>query len=160
MATHCHITGALPVATLNEIHDSLTLALDATASRVGYTQSEREARSHVRAALRQTADLIGGMLNFEQTPFPKGMSKYGRTPLITEALPHGMDERLATFARWTGATPFPVEKVFDMADGFRTFSSEFLAYVERMGLSLDWAYLGDAKALVMQAFNAAQEGRS
>lgn len=60
MAVHCHNTGALPVARLNEIHDCLTLALDATERPHGYSQSEREARSYVRAALRHTDRLIGG----------------------------------------------------------------------------------------------------
>lgn len=60
MANHCHITTGLPVETLCEIHDCLTLALDATERRTCYTQSEREARSYVRAAMRQTARLIGG----------------------------------------------------------------------------------------------------
>lgn len=50
----------LPGETLSEIHDCLTLALDATESRVGYTQAERESRSYVRAALRRTTNLIGG----------------------------------------------------------------------------------------------------
>lgn len=60
MAIHCHNTGALPVARLNEIHDMLTLALDASFNRHGYSQAEREARSYTRAALRCTVKLIGG----------------------------------------------------------------------------------------------------
>jgi len=60
MATHCHNTAARPVARLHEIQDMLTLALDATERRAGYTQPEREARSYVRAALRHTRQLIGG----------------------------------------------------------------------------------------------------
>ncbi|MFV0410296.1 MAG: hypothetical protein ACK5LJ_11560 [Paracoccus sp. (in: a-proteobacteria)] len=60
MAIHCHNTPGLPDETLSEIHDCLILALDATARASGYSQSEREARSYVRAALRHTAKLIGG----------------------------------------------------------------------------------------------------
>lgn len=50
----------LPIAKLNEIHDCLTLALDATERPHGYSQPERDARSYVRAALRHTNQLIGG----------------------------------------------------------------------------------------------------
>lgn len=57
MAVHCHTGQALPVASLHEIHDMLTLALDATEKRHGYTQAERETRSLIRRALR----LIGGV---------------------------------------------------------------------------------------------------
>ncbi|AUH35508.1 hypothetical protein [Paracoccus tegillarcae] len=60
MAIHCHNTGTLPVARLHEIHDMLTLALDATERPHGYSQSEREARGYVRSALRHTAKLIEG----------------------------------------------------------------------------------------------------
>lgn len=60
MAVHCHNTPGLPGETLAEIHDCLTLALDATESRHGYTQPQREARSYIRTALRQTDKLIGG----------------------------------------------------------------------------------------------------
>lgn len=49
----------LPADTLHEIHDSLVLALDAS-ERPSYSQPEREARSYMRAALRQTETLIGG----------------------------------------------------------------------------------------------------
>lgn len=59
MAMHCHITPGLPVETLAEIHDALTLALDASERPHSYTQSEREARSYVRAALRRTERLMG-----------------------------------------------------------------------------------------------------
>lgn len=62
MAKHCHNTTGMPVETLHEIHDCLALALDATERRTSYTQSEREARSYVRAAMRQTARLIGGAI--------------------------------------------------------------------------------------------------
>ncbi|WP_423208430.1 hypothetical protein [Paracoccus yeei] len=51
----------MPTAHLNEIHDCLTLALDATERPTGYSQSEREARSHVRAALRRLGKLIEGV---------------------------------------------------------------------------------------------------
>jgi hypothetical protein len=60
MAKHCHITPGLPVETLHEIHDCLALAMDATECRSGYSQRDREARSYVRSALRQTKRLIGG----------------------------------------------------------------------------------------------------
>lgn len=61
MAVHCHNTGALPVARLHEIHDCLTLALDATERPSGYSQSEREARSYVRTALRRVGKLMEGV---------------------------------------------------------------------------------------------------
>jgi len=48
----------LPAARLGEIHDCLTLALDATERPGGYTQPEREARSYMRSALRQVGKLI------------------------------------------------------------------------------------------------------
>lgn len=48
----------LPSARLCEIHDCLTLALDATERPSGYSQSEREARSYLRAALRRIGKLI------------------------------------------------------------------------------------------------------
>lgn len=51
------VTG-LPAARLDEIHDCITLALDATERPSGYTQAEREARSHLRIALRRTVQLI------------------------------------------------------------------------------------------------------
>ena len=50
----------LPSARLFEIHDFLTLALDATERPTGYSQSEREARSYVRSALRQVGKLMEG----------------------------------------------------------------------------------------------------
>lgn len=44
----------LPFERLNDVHDCLTLALDAMERPGGrYTQSEREARSYVRTALRR-----------------------------------------------------------------------------------------------------------
>lgn len=48
----------LPSARLAEIHDCLTLALDATERPGGYSQPEREARSCLRTALRHTTRLI------------------------------------------------------------------------------------------------------
>ncbi|MDK8871613.1 hypothetical protein [Paracoccus sp. SSJ] len=51
----------LPSARLFEIHDCLTLALDATERPSGYSQSEREARSYVRAALRRVGKLMEGV---------------------------------------------------------------------------------------------------
>ncbi|MFN3823594.1 MAG: hypothetical protein ACK4RN_06405 [Pseudorhodobacter sp.] len=59
MAVHCHSGQAMPAASLHEIHDMLTLALDATERPSGYSQPEREARSYVRAALRRTERLMG-----------------------------------------------------------------------------------------------------
>ena len=54
-------TPGLPSARLNEIHDCLTLALDATERPSGYSQSEREARSYVRSALRRVGKLLEGV---------------------------------------------------------------------------------------------------
>lgn len=54
-------TPGLPSACLLEIHDCLTLALDATERPSGYSQSEREARSYVRSALRCVGKLLEGM---------------------------------------------------------------------------------------------------
>lgn len=48
----------LPSAIPHEIHDSLVLALDAS-ERPSYSQPEREARSYMRHALRDTRRLIG-----------------------------------------------------------------------------------------------------
>ena len=75
-------------------------------------------------------------------------------------LPDGVAERLATFAEWTNTTLFPADKVVVECDGGHTFSSEFLAYAQEVGMSLDWAYSGDAMGLVMRAHNAAREGRA
>ncbi len=52
MAIHCHTGQVRPVASLNEIRDMLTLALDAS-ERPRYSQSEHEARSYMRSALRR-----------------------------------------------------------------------------------------------------------
>ncbi|MTH77570.1 hypothetical protein [Paracoccus aestuariivivens] len=62
MAIHCHNGPGLPVASLHEIHDCLTLALDAGESARGYSQAEREARSYVRAALRRVGKLMEGVV--------------------------------------------------------------------------------------------------
>lgn len=59
MATHSPITSALPGETLTEIHDMLSLALDATERPQGYSQGEREARSYMRSAMRRTEKLMG-----------------------------------------------------------------------------------------------------
>ncbi|MFC5738047.1 hypothetical protein ACFPTV_10550 [Sinirhodobacter huangdaonensis] len=48
----------LPAARLDVIHDCLALALDATERPAGYTRTEREARSYIRSALRQTCKLM------------------------------------------------------------------------------------------------------
>ena len=58
MAVLSHIRTGLPAATLHEIHDCLTLALDASERPTGYSQSEREARSYMRTALRRTVKLM------------------------------------------------------------------------------------------------------
>ncbi|MEZ5724389.1 MAG: hypothetical protein R3E47_04770 [Paracoccaceae bacterium] len=50
----------MPAAILDELHDCLTLALDATERPHRYSQTEREARSYVRAARHIAARLIGG----------------------------------------------------------------------------------------------------
>ncbi|OWJ76984.1 hypothetical protein [Haematobacter genomosp. 1] len=48
----------LPSATLAEIHDLLTLALDATEKEFGYTDTEREARSYTRRARARITSLL------------------------------------------------------------------------------------------------------
>lgn len=58
MAMQAVTTGHLPAARLHEIHDCLTLALDASERPRGYTASEREARSYTRTALRQINRLM------------------------------------------------------------------------------------------------------
>lgn len=55
----CGTAPGLPVASLHEIRDMLTLALDATERQGGYTLPEREARSYMRTALRRTERLMG-----------------------------------------------------------------------------------------------------
>lgn len=42
----------LPAACLDDLQDCLTLALDASERPKGYTRSEREFRSYLRAAMR------------------------------------------------------------------------------------------------------------
>lgn len=49
----------LPSNCLAEIHDCLSLALDASERLAGYSQSERETRSYMRSALRRTEKLMG-----------------------------------------------------------------------------------------------------
>lgn len=51
--------GLSSYARLCEIHDCLSLALDASERLSGYSEVEREARSYVRAALRRTELLMG-----------------------------------------------------------------------------------------------------
>lgn len=72
--------------------------------------------------------------------------------------PAGTLDRLALFAEWTGTTP-PETILEDQGDGW-TFSTEFLAYCDTNGLSLDWVWLDDEKSLVLQAHNAALRGRA
>jgi len=62
MATHCHSGPGLPVASLHEIHDCLTLALDATERPSGYSQAERESRSYIRSALRHVGRIMEGVV--------------------------------------------------------------------------------------------------
>ncbi|WP_253196093.1 hypothetical protein [Roseovarius sp. PS-C2] len=69
-------------------------------------------------------------------------------------LPDGAMERLSLFAKWTDTTP--PENVMEGTGDERTFSNEFLRFCQETGLSLDWFWMGDARSLVMQAFNAAQ----
>lgn len=52
----------LPSARLHEIHDFLTLALDASERATGYSQSERESRSYVRSALRHVGRIMEGVV--------------------------------------------------------------------------------------------------
>ena len=59
---NAHVPAAdtgLPSARLAEAHDCLSLALDASERPGGYSQTEREFRSYVRAARRQIEKLIG-----------------------------------------------------------------------------------------------------
>lgn len=51
---------AIAQARLADIHDCIALALDASERRDGYTDAEREARSYMRSALRQTVRLMEG----------------------------------------------------------------------------------------------------
>ncbi len=59
MAITSHNVPGLPTASLAEIADMLTLALDVTERPAGYTRPEREARSYMRSALRRTEKLMG-----------------------------------------------------------------------------------------------------
>ena len=47
---------------LDEIHDSIALALDATERRHGYSQAEREARSYLRNAMRNVRQLLAAQI--------------------------------------------------------------------------------------------------
>lgn len=49
----------VPLARLLEVYDLLVLALDASETRCGYSQGQREARSYTRTALRHTRRLLG-----------------------------------------------------------------------------------------------------
>lgn len=60
MAIHCHNTPGLPTATLSEVHDLLTLALDAGERSHGYSDAEREARSYMRRARARITVLLDG----------------------------------------------------------------------------------------------------
>jgi len=62
MATYCHNSFGLPEETLHDIADCLKLAMDASTKVEGYTQSEREARSYTRAALRDVRRLLGEVM--------------------------------------------------------------------------------------------------
>lgn len=55
-------------------------------------------------------------------------------------LPAGARERLDGFARDT-ATMLPASILEDQGTG-STFSTDFLAYCQRTGLSLDWVWFG------------------
>lgn len=48
----------LPSARLLDLHDCLTLALDASERACGYTRTEREARSYIRSARRLAVKLM------------------------------------------------------------------------------------------------------
>ncbi|OWJ78552.1 hypothetical protein CDV49_09020 [Haematobacter genomosp. 1] len=49
-----------PSATLAEIHDLLTLALDAGEKEQGYSDTERETRSYTRRARARISRLLDG----------------------------------------------------------------------------------------------------
>lgn len=61
MATLCHNSTGLPGEALAEIHDMMSLALDATERPHGYRDlpSLREARSYMRRARRLAERFIG-----------------------------------------------------------------------------------------------------
>lgn len=58
MAKNCHNTPGMPEETLAEIHDCLTLALDATESPTPLTQSQLEARWHITSARHSVERLM------------------------------------------------------------------------------------------------------
>lgn len=60
MAMLSHNTPGLPAATLSEIHDLPTLALDAGERPQGYSDHEREARSYMRRAHARITTLLDG----------------------------------------------------------------------------------------------------
>lgn len=55
---HSAAAPGLPTATLAEIHDLLTLALDAGEKPYGYTDHEREVRSYMWRALARITGLL------------------------------------------------------------------------------------------------------
>lgn len=64
-------------------------------------------------------------------------------------LPHGVRDRLALFAEWTGAPLFPADQVVEECDGGQTFTTGFLRYCSDNGASIDWLWLGDERGLVV-----------
>ncbi|MFN3276106.1 MAG: hypothetical protein ACK41U_15720 [Paracoccus sp. (in: a-proteobacteria)] len=71
-------------------------------------------------------------------------------------LPAGTRDRLALFAEWTGADPFPPERIVEAAEDGHTFTDDFLRYCNDNGLSLDWVWLADERGLVIAAYDAAK----
>lgn len=71
-------------------------------------------------------------------------------------LPHGVRDRLALFAEWTGAPLFPADQVVEECDGGDTFTASFLRYCSVNGASLDWLWLGDERSLVVGFHNNAK----
>ncbi|MBV1865824.1 MAG: hypothetical protein KUG74_15515 [Rhodobacteraceae bacterium] len=57
----CANDTALPTEKINDIHDCLVLALDATDGQRVQRTSLTEARSYMRAALRDTSSMIEGI---------------------------------------------------------------------------------------------------
>lgn len=52
----------LPSAILYEIHDMLTLAMDASERTSGYSDAERETRSYIRTAMRRVGRIMEGVV--------------------------------------------------------------------------------------------------
>lgn len=71
-----------------------------------------------------------------------------------------MAERLALFAKWTGAQQFPVKSTLEACEGGNTFSDAFLHYCNKNGMSLDWVWLGDERGVVIEAFRNAKGARA